>query len=266
MGHLIAFVVRHGYLLVFFWILAEQGALPLPSIPVLLACGALARSGRLNPLLVVACGVAASLIADSVWFQVGRRRGPKVLRFLCRVALEPDSCVRRTENAFVKYGLRSLLVSKFIPGLNAVAAPLAACSGAGIRRFLMFDAAGAFLWVASYTGLGYAFGGQIEIVEARAAQMGSGLVVLVLALLAAWILWKFVQRRRFLKQLAIARITAEELRTRLNAGEEVTIIDLRTAMDIEPCAIPGVIRIAVEELRSRHREIPRDREIVLFCS
>lgn len=266
MSPLIAFVVRHGYLLVFFWILAEQGALPLPSIPLLLACGALARAGRLNPLLVVACGVAASLIADTVWFQLGRRRGPKVLRFLCRVALEPDSCVRRTQNAFVKYGLRSLLVSKFVPGLNAVAAPLAASSGAGLRRFLAFDAAGAFLWVASYTGLGYLFAGQIETVEARAAQMGSGLVALILALFAGWISWKFVQRRRFLQRLFIARITAQELRNRLDAGEEVMIVDLRTALDSEAASIPGAIRIAMEDLPSRHREIPRDREIVLFCS
>jgi membrane protein DedA with SNARE-associated domain len=127
--HTLDFVVRHGYALLFFWILAEQGALPLPSAPLLLACGALAKDGRLSPHWIVLTGLAACLIADNVWFMLGRRRGAKVLRFICRVALEPDSCVRQTETAYQKYGSRSLLVAKFVPGLNAVSAPLAAISG-----------------------------------------------------------------------------------------------------------------------------------------
>ncbi len=98
-------------MLLFFWLLAEQTVVPLPSIPLLLACGALARNGTLRFHAVLACGAAACLIADNLWFQLGRRRGGKILRFVCRVTLEPDSCVRRTENAFLKYGLRSLLVS-----------------------------------------------------------------------------------------------------------------------------------------------------------
>src|ERR1017187_5052255 len=123
--HITAFIERHGYALLFFWVLAEQGAIPLPSIPLLVTAGALVRLGRLQMLVAIACCVGAALVADTVWFQLGRRRGHWVLHFLCRVALEPDSCVRRTENAFLKYGLNSLLVSKFVPGLNAVVAPLA---------------------------------------------------------------------------------------------------------------------------------------------
>src|SRR6478672_1814320 len=134
MGHTAEFVVRHGYALLFVWLLAEQGALPLPSIPLLLACGALSRSGQLNPVLVVLSGMAACLVADNVWFHLGRRRGARILKFLCRNALEPDSCVRKTENAFSKYGVRSLLVAKFVPGLNAVAAPMAGSSGTSLGR------------------------------------------------------------------------------------------------------------------------------------
>src|SRR5260370_39275830 len=125
MGHTAEFVVRHGYALLFVWLLAEQGALPLPSVPLLLACGALARNGQLNPFLVLLSGMAACLLADNIWFQLGRRRGARILKFLCRIALDPDSCVRRTATAFEKYGVRALLVAKFIPGLNAVAAPMA---------------------------------------------------------------------------------------------------------------------------------------------
>ena len=152
MGNSAEFVVRHGYLLLFVWLLMEQGALPLPSIPLLLACGALARSGQLNPFLVVLSGMAACLLADNVWFQLGRRRGPRILSFLCRIALEPDSCVRQTENAFQKYGVRSLLVSKFVPGLNAVAAPMAGSCGTSLGRFLIFDTVGALVWILSYAG------------------------------------------------------------------------------------------------------------------
>jgi membrane protein DedA with SNARE-associated domain len=127
----------------FFWIVAEQGALPIPSVPLLLVCGALARVGDLSAIPILFVGVLACLIADTAWFQLGRSRGTKILGFLCRMALEPDSCVRQTENGFVRYGVRFLLVSKFIPGMNAVAAPLAGSSGVGWSLFLVFDTLGA---------------------------------------------------------------------------------------------------------------------------
>ena len=206
------FVVRHGYALLFFWILAEQGALPLPSAPLLLACGALAKDGRLAAHWIVLTGMAACLIADNMWFMLGRRKGAKVLRFVCRVALEPDSCVRQTETAFLRYGIRSLLVAKFVPGLNAVSAPLAAISGVRLGRFLLFDTLGALIWIGTYTGLGYIFSGEIDRVGDYAARMGSGVGLLAVGLLAAWIGWKFAQRRRFLRKLAVARIAPEELR------------------------------------------------------
>src|SRR5512133_546094 len=195
MSHAAEFLGRYGYLMLFGWLLLEQGALPLPSIPLLLACGALARSGRLHPVLVVLSALAACLLADNVWFQLGRRKGGKVLHFLCRVALEPDSCVRRTENAFLRYGANSLLISKFVPGLNAVAAPLAGSSGLGLARFLLFDIAGALLWILAYAGLGYLFSGQIETIAAYAMRTGSGLVILVAATVAGWIAWKYIQRQ-----------------------------------------------------------------------
>lgn len=266
MVHTAEFIVRHGYALLFIWLLAEQGALPLPSIPLLLGCGALARTGQLNPALVILSGMAACLIADNVWFQLGRRRGGRVLSFLCRIALEPDSCVRRTENAFEKYGVRSLLIAKFVPGLNALAAPMAGSSGMGLGRFLLFDTLGALVWMLSYCGLGYAFSGQIETVGAYAMRMGSGLILFVLALLTSWILWKYVQRRRFLRKLTVARITPEELRDKLDAGEEVMIVDLRGSLQAGSLSIPGALRISADELAARHGDIPRDRDVILFCS
>jgi membrane protein DedA with SNARE-associated domain len=265
-GHTIQFLIRHGYAVLFVWILAEQGAVPLPSIPLLLACGALARAGKLNLALVLLCGLAACLIADNAWFHLGRLRGGKILRLICRISLEPDSCVRQTENAFLRYGLRALLVSKFVPGLNAVAAPMAGSSGAPYVRFVLFDSLGALLWIGAYTVLGYIFSDQLEVVAAYALRMGSWLVLAVAVLLAAWIAWKFVQRRRFLHKLAVARITPEELRGMLDAGEEIVVVDLRNPVSAADNTFPGALRISVNEIAVRHEEIPRDRDIVLFCS
>jgi membrane protein DedA with SNARE-associated domain len=264
--HTLDFVVRHGYALLFFWVLAEQGALPLPSAPLLLACGALAKDGRLAPFWIVITGLAACLIADNFWFVLGRRRGAKVLRFLCRVALEPDSCVRETETAYQRYGSRSLLVAKFVPGLNAVSAPLAGISGVSFGRFILFDTLGALTWIVVFTGLGYIFSSELDKVGDYAARMGAWVAVLAGGLLAAYIGWKFVQRQRFLKKLAVARITPEELRQKLESGEEIVVVDVRSTLESDLDSVPGALRIPLEELETRHNEIPRGHDIILFCS
>jgi membrane protein DedA with SNARE-associated domain len=266
MSATIQFVIRHGYVLLFFWLLAEQAALPLPSIPLLLACGALSRTGRMDFRLVLLCGLTACLLADNIWFQLGRLRGTRILRFICRIALEPDSCVRQTENAFVKYGMRSLLVAKFVPGLNAVAAPLAGRSGASLVRFLAFDCLGTLLWLATFTSIGFVFSDQLEIAADYAARMGSGLLVLIVGLLAAWITWKYIQRQRFLRKVRIGRITPEELRERLDAGDDMLILDLRRLLPDDPETIDGAMLISVDDLAKRHLEIPRDRDLVLVCN
>lgn len=270
-GHLaihdtIAFVERHGYALLFFWVLAEQSGMPLPSVPLLLIAGTLIRAERLHLMVAILCCVISALIADTIWFQLGRLRGGRILRLLCRVSLEPDSCVRQTENAFLKYGMSSLLISKFIPGLSAVAAPLAGNSQRSYWRFLLYDGVGTAIWSAAYLGLGYVFSEQLETVIAYASRMGAGLVALVLALFALWIAWKYIQRRRFLRQLDIARITPEELRDRLNAGEALFIVDLRSRLTDAMPFIPEATRMSAEELGARGHEIPRDREIILVCT
>lgn len=265
MHRLLEFVVRHGYSLVFFWVLAEQAALPLPSIPLLMAAGALARIGKLNLAGILLCGLVACLLADCAWFQLGKRRGAKILRFICRISLEPDSCVRKTENLFVRFGLRSLLVAKFIPGLNAVAAPLAGASGVGMARFMAFDSLGSLFWIGAYVGVGYVFSDQLEIAASYALQLGSWLIYFIVGLLAGWIGWKFIQRRRTLRELNVARITAWELRSRLRAGEEIVVLDLRSPLDRTE-AIPGALRFGFEELAERNAEIPRDRDVVVLCT
>jgi membrane protein DedA with SNARE-associated domain len=195
---LIHLIDRHGYALLYFWVLAEQGVLPIPSAPLLVAAGALVRTGSLHALPAIVCCLAGALAADSVWFYLGRTRGKGVLRFICRVSLAPDSCVRQTENAFVKYGLTTLLIAKFVPGLNAVAVPLAGDSGVGVARYLAVDSLGIVMWSGAYLAVGYLFSDQIEGALGYAQRLGSGAMLLLWGLLVGWILWKFIQRRRLL--------------------------------------------------------------------
>jgi membrane protein DedA with SNARE-associated domain len=262
----IHFVERHGYALLFCWVLAEQGAIPLPSIPLLLAAGSLAHAGSLRFGVALAACVSGALIADSLWFGLGRRRGPRVLRWICRISLEPDSCVRRTGDVFDRYGMRSLLVSKFVPGLNAVAAPLAGNSATTIWRFYVYDAIGAALWSGTYLLLGYIFYAQLETVLLYASGMGSWLLIVVAAFFGLWIGWKLFQRHRFLKSLKVARITPAELRGMLEGGERPYILDLRGSVDNDPSPIPHSIRVSIEDLSAGRHQVPRDREIILFCS
>jgi len=264
----VEFLIRHGYTVVFAWVFFEQLGLPLPAIPVLLAAGALAGTGKLNLALVLGLAVLACLAGDSIWYEIGRRRGGKVLNFLCRISLEPDSCVRRTEATFSKHGAKSLLVAKFVPGLNTAAPPLAGVFHMKLSRFLLFDTLGALGWAGLFIGLGYIFSNQIERVADRATELGGWLLVLALAGLAGYVGWKYFQRQRFLRQLRVARITAEELRSKIDAGEEVVIVDLRHSVDFEadPFTIPGAHHLDAEELEQHHDAIPRDRDVVLYCS
>jgi membrane protein DedA with SNARE-associated domain len=265
-AELIRVVERHGYALLFLWVLAEQGALPIPSVPLLVAVGALIRTGSLHAVAAMACCLAGALAADTVWFYFGRTRGKRVLRLICRVSLEPDSCVRQTENAFLKYGLNTLLFAKFVPGLNAVAAPLAGDSGVALARFLAFDSLGIVTWSGAYIGVGYLFSDQLEEALGYVQQLGSGVLILLAGLFAAWILWKFIQRRRFLKKLEVARITPEELRDRMDSGEDLYVVDLRTATDNDSPSVPGALRFSLEDVASNMKQISRDREIILYCS
>ena len=228
--------------------------------------GAFARTGQLKLSLLILCALSACLIADNVWFQLGRRFTAKAVHLICKVSLEPDSCVRRTENAFIGYGLRTLLFSKFIPGLNVVAPPLAGGSGSHIGRFLLFDSLGALIWVTTYIAVGYAFKDELELVLGYAIRTGSLFVTATIGIVAAWIAWKCFQRRRFLKSINIDRISAAELQSMLSAGLNVTIVDVRSNLTPDLGSIPGTIRIAIEDLPARYQEIPRDREIVMFCS
>ena len=268
MHRTLEFLLHHGYVVLLGWVFAEQIGLPLPSMPLLLAAGALAGTGHLSFFASLFYVVLASVAADFIWYQLGRRKGIRILQLLCKISLEPDSCVRRTQGIFSKQGARSLLLSKFVPGLGTVAPPLAGIFHMRTRRFLLFDATGSLLWGATFLGLGYVFSGQIERVAERLASLGGWLLVLVLGALAAYIANKFLARQRFLRDLRISRITVEELKEKIDSGEELVIVDLRHSMDFEadPETIPGAFRMDAKELEEKDDRLPRDREVILYCT
>src|SRR6478736_1227425 len=195
MGDTLQFLVKHGYVVLFAAVLAQQLGVPLPSTPFIVAAGALARSGQLRFALVLFIGCCASIIADLVWFEIGRRRGTRVLQFLCRISLEPDYCVRRTENSFARHGAQTLVIGKLVPGVSTLATPMAGIYGLSRARFFVFDGVGILLWIGTFELLGYLFSDQLEDVVTYASRFGGLLVLLLAGGLASYVLWKYVQRR-----------------------------------------------------------------------
>jgi len=262
------FLIHHGYVVLLGWVFFEQLGIPIPAMPLLLAAGALVGTGNLNFFLAVSYAALGALAADSIWFQLGRHKGIQILQLLCRISIEPDSCVRRTEGVFAKQGAKSLLVAKFLPGLGIVTPPLAGIFHMKFRRFLFFDAVGALLWSGTFVGLGYAFSGEIERLAERLASLGGWLLVLIVGFLGAYIAYKFIARQRFLRELRIARITVEELKEKLDAGEELVIVDLRHSLDFEASreTIPGALHFDAKELQEKTELLPRGREVILYCT
>ena len=268
MNSTLEFLVRHGYVVLFGWVFVEQIGLPIPSLPLLLAAGALAGTGRMNLVAALAIAIFAAVCADSMWYMLGRLKGIRILQLLCKISLEPDSCVRRTEGMFSRQGSRSLIFAKFVPGLGTVAPPLAGVFSMRVSRFLMFDGLGSALWAGAFLGVGFIFSGQIEYIEQRLKALGSGLGVVIVTAFGLYIAYKFIARQRFLRQLRIARITVDELKQKLDEHEEVVIVDLRHAMDFEadPLTIPGAFRMDASELEEKNEHLPRDRDVILYCT
>jgi membrane protein DedA with SNARE-associated domain len=268
MKDIVDFVIRHGPPVLFGWVLLDQAGVPLPAVPLLLVIGALAGAGRLSFSLAIGAAVAGCLAADLLWYTFGRRRGARVLGLLCRITLEPDSCVRRVEDLFDAYRLRSLLIAKFLPGLNPLAAALSGVVKIRLGLFVLCELASAMVWSAAWMGLGYLFSDLIEPIAAEASRLGGTSVLVLLGLLAAYVGVKYVQRRRFFRALRMARISPEDLKQMIDDGKETMIVDLRTTVAAEerPYMIPGALRISPDELERRHDEIPREAEIVLYCT
>src|SRR5438874_7121243 len=268
MNETLEFLVRHGAAVLFAAVFVEQMGIPLPAAPWLLTAGTLAATGRINWFVALSAATVGSLLADLIWFYLGRHYGNRVLNLLCRISLEPDSCVRRTQDVFARYGMRGVVVAKFIPGLSTLAPPLAGSSGVSAPRFFMFDSVGSLLYAGGLILVGVLFSRQLEQVLAAFASLGGGALGIVAGLLALYIGYKYFQRYRLLRELRMARITVDELHQKQESGENLVIVDLRPQSELEqdPSIIRGAVHLVLDEIEHRHHEFPRDRDIVVYCS
>jgi len=262
------FFIRYGYLVVLLWVLTEQLGIPIPSTPLLLTAGTLTATHKLHLEGILAAALAGSLIADSVWYLFGKRYGAAVVRLVCRLSLESTACVRKTEGYFTRRGPAALLIAKFVPGLGTVAPPIAGQIGMGYFRFLSFDAAGVLLWSLTVTLTGRFFGDILKRNPNALAVAGHFAVAIFVLLFLGFLVWRMLQRRAFLRSVRMARLEPRELRQMIDSGEPVFIVDLRHPLDYlpDPRTLPGALTLTPDKLVEQSDRIPRDQEIVLFCT
>lgn len=261
-------LLRHGYVLMFAYVLAVSIGVPIPADPLFLLMGAMVGNRDYSFGLSLLAAIVPALIGDLLWFELGRFRGRAVLGLLCKLSLEPDTCVRKTEGAFAKRGAKALLFAKFVPGMGLVSVSLAGISKMSYWRFLLADAAGCTFWVGAYLVLGRIFYRQVDSLILHLGLFGRRAGAIVLALLTVYIATKYFERWRFIRALRVDRITPQQARELLESGDPVTVIDLRHPAEVERegMKIAGAVVVRPDELRSRSHEIPVDQQIILYCT
>jgi len=268
MEQIVAHLIQYGLLVVFANVFLEQVGAPIPALPTLVVAGALAARGRMDLAALLAVALAGSVLADTIWFLIGRWQGHRVLRTVCKLSLSPDSCVRGTEDLFERAGMPSLLYAKFIPGYNTIAPPLAGAMGKTLGSFLFWDSLGSLFWLGSGVTVGFVFHRAVDRALQYLETLGYWAMGVVGAILLLVIAAKWWQRRRVRKLLKLARISVDELKRMIAAGEAPVIVDVRnrSAHLHDPRRIPGALRMTVDEIETRLNDLPRDREIVLYCT
>jgi membrane protein DedA with SNARE-associated domain/rhodanese-related sulfurtransferase len=265
---LLLHISQYGLLVVGLNVLLNQIGLPVPVVPTLILAGTLAAKGTLPFIELFSVAVLACLIADCAWYWVGEKYGIRVLKTLCRISLEPDSCVNQTQSQFDRWGVNSLIVAKFVPGWSTIAPPLAGALAIGWARFVALSTLAAMLWVGAGLLGGMIFQSQIERLLIQLDRYGSIAVIAALLLLAGYIAYKWWERRRFYKMLRMARISVADLNTLIQNGAHPVIIDVRsaTARELEPRWIPGAVAISLNDVDAHLKDLPRDRDIILYCT
>ncbi|HWZ48276.1 MAG TPA: DedA family protein/thiosulfate sulfurtransferase GlpE [Herbaspirillum sp.] len=267
MTYLFQLIEHYGLLLVFANVLLEQLGAPLPAYPTLIITGALAYRGEYSVLLLLLIAVVAAVVADYVWFQLGRRYGRRVLSLLCRISLSPDSCVRQTESTYTRYGAPSLLIAKFIPGFASVASALAGTIGTRSITFVIFDAAGAAIWAGLGIFLGTLFSDGVDALLAVLQALGEWGLLLVGGGFLIFIARKWWQRKRFMASLRMARISVEELHQLFEDGLEPTVVDVRSPLSQQQEGrIPGATTVYTKDLGSFKLDAAVDSEIIVYCA
>jgi membrane protein DedA with SNARE-associated domain/rhodanese-related sulfurtransferase len=252
-------------------VFGQQLCLPLPSMLLLMTAGALAGrgEGNLTIPLVLLTSVVACVAADSVWFWLGRRWGSSVIRLICSLTSNPEGSRERSRRIFDRWGLRLLLVAKFVPLLDGVSPPLAGAQGATIQGFLSYDTAGSFLWSASYVLAGFLFSNQLHRVMQTLDRFGTGILVLVGVPIILWSGWRLLRLVSMIRHLRLHRISPAMLQRKIDDGDKVGVVDLQRyeAREQRLAGIPGAVRADPEQLaENNHIVVPDDVSVVLYCS
>src|SRR6266702_1155384 len=269
----IEFFVGHAYAILFLWVLIEQLGMPIPSIPLLLTAGTLSATHRLSASSALLAVIAACVISDSAWYGLGRRYGARVIRLLCKMSFEASTCVAKTEGYFTRRGAETLLFAKFVPGLSTVSAPIAGQTGMPYSRFLLYDLSGTMLWSFSFVFAGRFFGDIAKRSQAFFGLLSHFAAVVFILMVVGFFLWRVVKQRRFLAQVRELRIEPSEVKAMIDqALHELSpqpyIVDLRHPLDYlpDPRVLPGAVRIGPSEIARQAARIPRDRDIILYCT
>jgi membrane protein DedA with SNARE-associated domain len=261
-------LIQHGYALLFLWVFAERIGIPIPATLPLIGAGILAEMEYMQFAPAVLLAFLAVMLADFSWFFLGRYRGSQILMILCRISLEPDACVRKTKNIFAKHGPASLLFAKFVPGLSNLMVPLIGIMHMPPYKFVAFDGIGSLLWVGAFIGIGYFFSREIDLEKIALPELGQGAVIIaILVLMALFIAWKYLHRQRLLRGMFAERITPEELKQKMDAGEEIAVVDVRHPLEFEadPFMIPGAIYFPLEKIK-QFSAVPTDKKMVTYCA
>ncbi len=273
MAFLLAAFVHHAYSILFGWVLVEQAGVPVPSVPVLLAAGTMSAAHKLQlgvalPVILLAC-----LLSDSAWYLLGRRYGTRIVNVLCKMSFEAASCVTRTQGSLSRRGAVTLLFAKFVPGLSMMAAPMAGQSGLSYVTFVMYDLAGSLMWAAAWLLGGRFFGDVAERSHRLFGMLAHFAGALVVVMVIGVVVVRYVRRVRFKRELRGLRLEPGQLMAMIADAEREGldppfIVDLRHPLDVlsDPLTLPYALRIGPDELKQRHEIIPRDRDIVLYCT
>ena len=261
-------IAAHGYAFLFCYVFAVQAGVPMPSDPILLVMGAAAGDRHYSFWGALAVTVVAALAGDLIWYELGRWRGRSVLKLLCRFALEPDTCVRQTELNFMRRGAWALLFMKFVPGTSLISTPLAGAIKMERWRFILADGAGAALWATAYLTAGFMFHRQIDDLIGLLGLFGRRAGQVLLALIAGFLLYRYLRRVHFRRQLRINRVTPQEAHAMMDADPPPLFVDLRSPHDVEQTnqKIFGARVLRPAELRAHFEELPPDREVILYCT
>jgi len=267
MNDFVALLASQGAALVFAATLATRLGAPVPAVPFLVVAGGLTVGGQLACVAVVLAAVLGNILGDGVWFLAGRRWGYRVMRLLCRISLSPDSCVRRSESILGRWGGWSLIAAKFVPGVSVVAPPMAGALGMSNLRFLAYETVAALIWTLLCLFVGRIFHAAIQDVLAVISDIGLGALAIGVLALAAFIGWRWRQRRLAQRVDDIVHIQVEALREALAAGAGPTVIDVRSdeARALDTRAIPGAIGIGLKQLPKQLAGFADGRELVVFC-